>query len=121
MAVRIPEVASQCGSSGLRGHQIGVSRGLGAPPVGFFQVKRQPLEPPVARDAEATRLAILAGVRYTIDHATLREAVLLRMLLESNGIQNPPHLPTVGGSDGGRTALEDRLRELLEALARASR
>ncbi len=32
---------------------------------GYFQVKRQPLEPPVARDAEATRLAILAGAtRY---------------------------------------------------------
>ncbi len=44
-------------------------------PVGFFQVKRQPLEPPVARDAEPTRLAILAGVRYMIDHAPMREAV----------------------------------------------
>src|SRR6266702_1494632 len=52
-------------------------------PVGFFQVKRQPLEPPVARDAEPTRLAILAGVRYMIDHAAAREAVILRMLLES--------------------------------------
>jgi len=52
-------------------------------PVGFFQVKRQPLEPPVARDAEPTRLAILAGVRYMIDHAPMREAVILRMLLES--------------------------------------
>jgi len=52
-------------------------------PVGFFQVKRQPLEPPVARDSEATRLAILAGVRYMIDHAPAREAVILRMLLES--------------------------------------
>jgi integrase len=52
-------------------------------PVGFFQVRRQPLEPPVARDAEPTRLAILAGVRYMIDHAPMREAVILRMLLES--------------------------------------
>jgi integrase len=52
-------------------------------PVGFFQVKRQPLEPPVARDAEPTRLAFLAGVRYMIDHAPMREAVILRMLLES--------------------------------------
>ena len=52
-------------------------------PVGFFQVKRQPLEPPVARDSEPTRLAILAGVRYMIDHAPAREAVILRMLLES--------------------------------------
>jgi len=30
-------------------------------PIGFFQVRVQPLEPPVARDAESTRLAILAG------------------------------------------------------------
>jgi integrase len=52
-------------------------------PVGFFQVKRQPLEPPVARDSEPTRLAILAGVRYMIDHAAAREAVILRILLES--------------------------------------
>jgi len=52
-------------------------------PVGFFQVKRQPLEPPVARDSQPTRLAILAGVRYLIDHAPAREAVILRMLLES--------------------------------------
>jgi integrase len=52
-------------------------------PIGFFQVKRQPLEPPVARDAEPTRLAIMAGVRYMIDHAETREAVILRLLLES--------------------------------------
>ena len=52
-------------------------------PVGFFQVRRQPLEPPVARDSEPTRLAILAGVRYMIDHALAREAVILRLLLES--------------------------------------
>jgi len=51
--------------------------------VGFFQIKRQPLEPPVARDAEPTRLAIFAGVRYMIDHAAQREAVILRILLES--------------------------------------
>src|SRR6202048_3661043 len=55
----------------------------GRQPVGFFQVKRQPLEPPVARDSEPTRLAILAGVRYMIDHAPAREAVILRILLES--------------------------------------
>lgn len=52
-------------------------------PVGFFQVRLQPLEPPVARDSESTRLAILAGVRYMIDHAPAREAVILRIMLES--------------------------------------
>jgi integrase len=52
-------------------------------PVGFFQVKRQPLEPPVARDSEPIRLAILAGVRYMIDHAPARDAVILRIMLES--------------------------------------
>ena len=52
-------------------------------PVGFFQVRVQPLEPPVARDSESTRLAILAGVRYMIDHAPAREALILRIMLES--------------------------------------
>jgi len=52
-------------------------------PVGFFQVRVQPLEPQVARDSESTRLAILAGVRYMIDHAPAREAVILRIMLES--------------------------------------
>jgi integrase len=52
-------------------------------PVGFFQVRVQPMEPPVARDSESTRLAILAGVRYMIDHAPTREAVILRIMLES--------------------------------------
>src|SRR6266705_563858 len=66
--------------AGIRSH----SRAAEAQqPVGFFQVKRQPLEPPVARDSEPTRLAILAGVRYMIDHAPPREAVILRILLES--------------------------------------
>src|SRR5258708_5768500 len=55
----------------------------GQQPVGFFQVKRQPLQPPVARDSEPTRLAILAGVRYMIDPAPAPEAGILRILLES--------------------------------------
>jgi integrase len=66
-------------------------------PVGFFQVKRQPLEPPVARDAEAIRLAILAGVRYMIDHAAPREAVILRMLLESGARVSEALALTAGG------------------------
>jgi integrase len=66
-------------------------------PVGFFQVKRRPLEPPVARDADATRLAILAGVRYMIDHAALREAVILRMLLESGARVSEVLALTAGG------------------------
>ena len=52
-------------------------------PVGYFQVKRSPLEPAVARDSEPIRLVILAGVQYMIDHAAARETVILRMLLES--------------------------------------
>jgi hypothetical protein len=52
-------------------------------PVGFFQLKRQPLEPPIARDAEAVRMVILAGVRYMIENPASRESVILRILLES--------------------------------------
>jgi integrase len=66
-------------------------------PVGFFQVRRQPLEPPVARDAEPTRLAILAGVRYMIDHAPAREAVILRFLLESGARVSEVLALTAGG------------------------
>src|SRR5216683_8276052 len=66
-------------------------------PVGFFQVRVQPLEPPVARDAESTRLAILAGVRYMIDHAAPREAVILRMLLESGARVSEALALTAGG------------------------
>jgi integrase len=66
-------------------------------PVGFFQVKRQPLEPPVARDAEGTRLTILAGVRYMIDQAAPREAVILRMLLESGARVSEVLALTAGG------------------------
>ena len=66
-------------------------------PVGFFQVKRQPLEPPVARDAEPTRLAILATVRYMIDHAAQRDAVILRLLLESGARVSEVLALTAGG------------------------
>jgi len=71
-------------------------------PVGFFQVKRQPLEPPVARDAEATRLAILAGVRYMIDHAAPREAVILRILLESGARVSEVLALSAGGLRGAQ-------------------
>jgi integrase len=66
-------------------------------PVGFFQVKRQPLEPPVARDAEPIRLVILAGVRYMIDHAASRESVMLRILLESGARVSEVLSLTAGG------------------------
>jgi integrase len=66
-------------------------------PVGFFQVKRQPLEPPVARDAEPVRLVILAGVRYMIDHAASRESIILRILLESGARVSEVLSLTAGG------------------------
>jgi integrase len=66
-------------------------------PVGFFQVKRQPLEPAVARDAEPIRMVILAGVRYMIDHSASRESVLLRILLESGARVSEVLSLTAGG------------------------
>src|SRR5438132_4477704 len=71
-------------------------------PVGFFQVKRQPLEPPVARDGEGTRLAILAGVRYMIDHAAPRESVILRILLESGARVSEVLALSAGGLRGAQ-------------------
>src|SRR5260370_1283513 len=52
-------------------------------PVGFFQVRLPPIEPPVARDSEPTPLAVPAGLRYMSDHPPPREAVILRVMLES--------------------------------------
>jgi integrase len=66
-------------------------------PVGFFQVKQQPLEPAVARDAEPVRMVILAGVRYMIDHAASRESVILRILLESGARVSEVLSLTAGG------------------------
>jgi integrase len=66
-------------------------------PVGFFQVKRQPLEPPVARDGEAVRMVILAGVRHMIDNAASRESVVLRILLESGARVSEVLSMTAGG------------------------
>jgi integrase len=66
-------------------------------PVGFFQMKRQPLEPPVARDAEPTRMVTLAGIRYMIDNAASRESVLLRILLESGARVSEVLNLTAGG------------------------
>jgi integrase len=73
-------------------------------PIGFFQVRRQPLEPPVARDSEPTRLAILAGVRYMIDHAEARDAVILRILLESGARVSEVLGLTAGGLRRARNA-----------------
>ena len=66
-------------------------------PVGFFQMKRQPLEPPVARDAEPVRLLILAAVLYMIDHADTRESVITRILLESGARVSEVLSMTAGG------------------------
>jgi integrase len=66
-------------------------------PVGFFQVKRQALEPPVARDAEAVRMVILAGVRFVIDNAASRESVVLRISLESGARVSEVLSMTAGG------------------------
>jgi hypothetical protein len=66
-------------------------------PVGFFQVKRQPLEPPVARDAEPVRMVILAGVRYVIDKADSRESAILSILLDSGARVSEVLCLTAGG------------------------
>src|SRR5207237_2284313 len=105
-------------------------------PVGFFQVRVQPLEPPVARDSESTRLAILAGVRYMIDHAPARDAVILRVMLESGARVSEvlaltarglrmAHNPKIGinvaafvRNKGDHEACDHRLRVVLRPLWR---
>jgi integrase len=84
-------------------------------PVGFFQVRRQPLEPPVARDSEPRQLTILAGVRYMIDHAPARDAVILRALLESGARVSEVLGLTAGGL---RRALNPKIGIDVTALVR---
>jgi hypothetical protein len=52
-------------------------------PVGYFRRKHNVWNPPAARDAEVVRVVIVAAILWMSDHATLRDQVVLRILLES--------------------------------------
>jgi integrase len=72
-------------------------------PVGYFRRKRSIWNPPVARDAEVVRTLIVAAVLWMSDHATLRDQLIIRMLLESGARLHEVLGLTAGGYRRGRS------------------
>jgi integrase len=59
--------------------------------------------PPVARDAEITRVLIVAAILWMSDHATLCDRVIIRILLESGARLHEILGLTAGGYRNGRS------------------
>jgi integrase len=86
--------------SGMRGEPREVSA---QKPVGYFRRKRDVWNPPVARDAEVTRVLIVAAILWMSDHATLCDKVIIRILLESGARLHEILGLTAGGYRRGRS------------------
>jgi hypothetical protein len=86
--VGAPDVAGIRGESRSRSAQQ---------PVGYFRRKRDVWNPPVARDAELIRVLIVAAILWMSDHATLRDQLIIRMLLESGARLHEILSLTAGG------------------------
>ncbi len=86
--------------SGIRGepHEASAQK-----PIGFFRRKRDVSNPPVARDAEITRVLIVAAILWMSDHATLCDRVIIRILLESGARLHEILSLTAGGYRRGRS------------------
>jgi integrase len=72
-------------------------------PVGYFRRKRNVWNPPVARDAEVVRVLIVAAILWMSDHATLRDQLIIRILLESGARLHEILSLTAGGYRRGRS------------------
>jgi integrase len=72
-------------------------------PVGYFRRKRNIWNPPVARDAEVIRVLIVAAILWMADHATLRDQLIIRILLESGARLHEVLGLTAGGYRLGRS------------------
>jgi hypothetical protein len=72
-------------------------------PVGCLRRKHNVWNPPVARDAEVVRVAIVAAILWISDHATLRDQVVIRILLESGARLHEVLGLTAGGYRRGRS------------------
>lgn len=87
-SARAPDVA------GIRGATRAESR---SKPIGYFRARGDPWQPPVAGEARAVRLLIRAAANYMIDHAKLREQLVLRLLSDSGPRLREALALTAGG------------------------
>jgi hypothetical protein len=85
--------------SGIRGMPRGISA---RKPVGFFRTPRHVWNPPVASE-RLVRSLILAAINFMIDHAPLREKVVLRIMLESGARLGEVLGLTAGGYRRGKS------------------
>ena len=74
-------------------------------PVAFFRIRRDPWNPPIAREAPAVRRLILQAFGDMIQHAELREKIILRLLLETGARLGEVLQMTAGGYRRGRSLL----------------
>lgn len=72
-------------------------------PVGYFRRRRDIWNPPVAREAEVIRVLIVAAILWMSDHATLRDQLIIRILLESGARLHEVLGLTAGGYWRGRS------------------
>ena len=88
--------------AGIRGETW---RESASKPVAFFRIRRDPWNPPVAREAPAVRRLILQAFGDMIQHAELREKVILRLLLETGARLGEVLQLSAGGYRRGRSML----------------
>ena len=88
--------------AGIRGETW---RESASKPVAFFRIRRDPWNPPVAREAPAVRRLILQAFGDMIQHAELREKVILRLLLETGARLSEVLQMSAGGYRRGRSML----------------
>jgi integrase len=88
--------------AGIRGETW---RESASKPVAFFRIRRDPWNPPIAREAPAVRRLILQAFGDMIQHAELREKVILRLLLETGARLSEVLQMSAGGYRRGRSML----------------
>ena len=72
-------------------------------PVGYFRRTRNVWNPPVAREAEVVRVLIVAAILWMSEHASLRDQLVIRILMESGARLHEILGLTAGGYRRGRS------------------
>ena len=72
-------------------------------PVGYFRRTHNVWNPPVAREAEIVRVLIVAAILWMSEHATLRDELVIRILMESGARLHEVLGLTAGGYRRGRS------------------
>ena len=88
--------------AGIRGETW---RESASKPVAFFRIRRDPWNPPIAREAPVVRRLILQAFGDMIQHAELRQKVILRLLLETGARLGEVLQMSAGGYRRGRSML----------------